>query len=425
MANTADLHIQEILPLLDFTCNDFSKEILLNILREPLSCVHDILIQQQILQGFITNLHVLQGYSYLRTDMLEVHSFLTKAGTRITKKSLTLRLLLSEKERHQTRSRFIQLVLLFHKLQASYLSRVDLKPFPGNYKMELQQMQDFFSGLHLAHYEELIREQKFSVKHITELTAIIAEKSTQGEVTTFWKRYFLFEAYLSISFGIVKHGFSFPEFNETAFSFKEVYHPLVQHPVKNSFTINDPVSLLTGPNMSGKSTLLKAIALCVYLAHLGLAVPASKAEMPFFDDIFVFIHFTDDIMSGYSHFMTQVINLKKVVMEAISNKRCFAVFDELFNGTNIEDALAISSTTIKGLSKFPGSFFLISTHLHQLKEMEEVVNEVVSTFYIDCELKDNTPVFTYELKRGWSDLKVGQLLFEKEGLNEMLDRNNP
>ena len=94
----------------------------------------------------------------------------------------------------------------------------------------------------------------------------------------------------------------------------------------------------------------------------------------------------------------------------------------MFRGTNIEDAVEISPTTIKGLTQFKNSIFFISTHLHQLKEIEEVQSQAISTYYFDCGLVDNTPIFSYQLKKGWSDLRVGQILFEKEGLNELLNK---
>ncbi len=142
--------------------------------------------------------------------------------------------------------------------------------------------------------------------------------------------------------------------------------------------------------------------------------------MPFFDCISISINLYDDILSGYSQFMSEIMNLKKVIVEAANGKRCFAVFDELFRGTNIEDAVEISSATVKGLLGFEKSFFFISTHLHQLKEIEAVKSEMAGTYYVDCDLKDGIPSFTYQLQRGWSDLRVGRILFEREGLNEML-----
>lgn len=115
--------------------------------------------------------------------------------------------------------------------------------------------------------------------------------------------------------------------------------------------------------------------------------------------------------------MTEVMNLKTVVENATNGKRCFAVFDELFSGTNVEDAFEICRTTINGLSKFKGSYFLISTHIQELKS---VSNSRISNYYIDCELIGDKPTFTYKLKKGWSDIKVGRILFDKEGLNKLL-----
>jgi len=134
--------------------------------------------------------------------------------------------------------------------------------------------------------------------------------------------------------------------------------------------------------------------------------------------ISIAIDLKDDLQSGYSHFMSEVKTLKAVVLEASRQQRCFAIFDELFRGTNVEDALAISRTTIVGLTKFTGSCFIISTHLHQLKDA--VKDERIGTHYIECSLEQGRPVFTYRLQSGWSDLKIGQIIFEQEGLNELL-----
>lgn len=424
MTGIDDLHIQdEVLPLFDYTHNNFSKDVLIEILKEQLPSKQEIMLRQATLKGFIDCSNCLKDYSYSRVDLMEVYQFLHNYSPAESINSFKVRLLLSEKLRHQTRRRYIQFVLLLHRLHTYYLKRLDLKFFPHQYKIELKSLDYFLNNFNLTYYDELIREERFKTKHIIELSKLISAQADKGEVQAFWKRYFLFEAYVSISKGILKHGFSFPTFSDKVISIHELYHPLLHHPVKNSFTTTKNVILLTGPNMSGKSTFLKAVSLCLYLGHVGLGVPASKAEMPFFDCISISINFKDDILNGYSHFMTEVINLKEVVMEAVNHKKCFAVFDELFRGTNIEDAVEISSTTIKGLTKFHNSFFFISTHLQQLKELDEVQQEIAATYYISCELKENTPIFTYQLKEGWSDLRVGRILFEKEGLNEMLNGN--
>ena len=424
MTNINDLNIEdEILSLFDFTYNLNSGQEVRDILTKPLGSESAILFRQHVLKGFIGNREILKEFSYSRFNLSDVYSFFeTFSAGSFFGLHLRRKLMFSEKERHYKRGKLIILILLFNKIHSTYLRKMDTKLFPEEYATELERLNGFFVDFDLEHYESIFRKKKkLRISHIVELTRIITEKVTNGQAASFWQRWYLFEAYLSISDGIIRHGFVFPSFKETIFSIEGLYHPLIKNPVRNDLIANRNVILLTGPNMSGKSTLLKAASLCVYLAHTGLAVPASKATIPFFTSISVAINLTDSIVSGYSHFMSEIITLKNVLTEAVRNSRCFAVFDELFRGTNIEDALEISTATIKGLTKFTNSLFIISTHLHQLKDMEEIKNGKVATYFIECELNDNIPAFTYKLKDGWSDLKLGRILFEKEGLNNILE----
>ncbi len=423
MINTGDLHIEdEILPLFDFTFNFHSGNAVREILTKPLSSKEEVHFRQQLLKGFMANDEVLKSYSFSRFNLAELYDYLgTFSAGSFSGEGLWRKLLFSDKERHQRRGKLILLFLLFNKLQTAFFSKIDTSQFPAEYAIEIKNLNDFFSDFNPGHYETIFRKKKIRIKHIVELTRVIAGKIASGQVDAFWNRWFLFEAYLSISHGIIKHGFVFPSFEEDIFSLEGLYHPLLKNPVKNDVSADKNVILLTGPNMSGKSTLLKSVSLCVYLGHTGIAVPAAKATTPFFSTISVAINLTDSIVSGYSHFMTEIITLKNVLAEAENQTRCFAVFDELFRGTNIEDALEISTATIKGLVNFPQSLFFISTHLHQLKSMEEIQSHKVATWFIDCELKGNIPEFTYKLKEGWSDVRVGRILFEKEGLYNMLE----
>lgn len=423
MTNTKDLNIEdEILPLFDFTFNLFSGQAVRDILKEPLGSEKDILFRQHILKGFAGNNEVLKEYSFNRFNLSEIYDFFeTFAAGSFTGNKLRRKLLFSEKERSQKRGRLILLILLFNNIHTNYVSKLNTKLFPAEYAAELDALNRFFSDFNLAHYQAFYnRKNKIRVGQIVELIAIIVEKINNGEAAAFWKRWFLFEAYLSINRGIARHGFVFPVFDDQVFSIKGLYHPLLKKPVSNDLTAHKNTILITGPNMSGKSTFLKAVSLCVYLGHIGLAVPAAAATLPFYSCISVSINLTDSIVSGYSHFMSEIITLKNVVEAARKGERCFAVFDELFRGTNIEDALEISTATIKGLVRFPQSLFLVSTHLHQLHDLDAIKNGTVATSYIECNLQDNIPSFTYRLKDGWSDLRLGRILFEKEGLTGML-----
>jgi DNA mismatch repair protein MutS len=422
MINTQDLHIEEeIKPLFDFTYNPYSGAEVKDLLTKTLPSKEAIFARQELLKGFIANREILKDYSYYRFNLAEIYEFLeTIFVGSVSAGNMRLKFMFSDKEREKKRGKLILLVRLFYAINTDYLSKIDTSVFPATYATELEELKKFFAAFDLERYETAFNKNKFGTKHMVELMLIITEKIGTGESAAFWKRWFLFEAYLSVSTGIATHGFVFPVFDDGHFSLNEFYHPVLKKPVKNDLTARHNVLLLTGPNMSGKSTLLKAVSICVYLAHAGLAVPASKAVMPFFSTISVAINLTDSIVSGYSHFMSEIITLKNVLIEAQTDARCFAVFDELFRGTNIEDALEISTATIKGLTHFPRSLFFISTHLHQLKDMEEIKTNKINTCFIECNLADNIPAFTYKLKEGWSDLKLGRILFEKEGLNKLL-----
>ncbi|HVM90217.1 MAG TPA: hypothetical protein VMT76_18655 [Puia sp.] len=424
--NTGDLHIpEEIKPLFDLTHNNFSSLEVSNILAQMPGSKNEVLERQHLLKGFIANHEILKDYSYYRFNLTDIYAFLDNVfiGS-VSAWKLKMKFMFSEKAREQKRGKLILMVRLFYAINKNYLAKLDLDAFPKSYSQELEGMKSFFMSFNLERYETAFNKNKFRVNHIVELMMIVMEKTANGEMAKFWKRWFLFEAYLSISNYISSKNFVFPEFDDKQFVLENFYHPVLKNPVKNDFTAETPVILVTGPNMSGKSTLLKAVSLCVYLAHAGLAVPASKAVMPFYESISVAINLSDSIVSGYSHFMSEVMTLKNVLIDARKGYKCFAVFDELFRGTNIEDALEISTTTIKGLNKFPGSLFLISTHLHQLREIDEIRTNKVTTCSIDCMLRNEVPVFTYKLRNGWNDLKLGRVLFEKEGLDRILNDNN-
>ncbi len=420
-----DLNITtDILELFNYTLNDDARGELKNLLTHPPATREGILLRQNIQKGFLENIAVFENYSYSRIDFRQVYIFMkTFHEKEQLPKRLKLKLKFSKKKHYEYRGRCVQLIILYHRLYNNYTKRLVTAAFPESYKSDIRLIDDFFNSFRLDYYENLIRENKFRIKHIVQIIKHITEKKRKQEIEPFLEAYTLFEAYVSAAQGIYRYKFSFPEITEKEMSLSGFYHPVLKNPVKNSFSAQSNVILITGPNMSGKSTLLKAISLCIYLGNAGFAIPAAAGKLPKYDNVSVFINLNDDLQSGYSHFMTEVINLKKVVTEAVTEGPYFAVFDELFRGTNIEDALEISRTTLKGLLNFKNSLFFVSSHLHQLTEMEEIQNGSISTYYVDCNLHENTPAFTYSLKPGWSDIKIGRILFEKEGLNEMLKIN--
>jgi DNA mismatch repair protein MutS len=420
-ANVTDLEIEkQLLPIFDTTGNAYAQRALINVLMQLPDTKEGVYERQELLQTFIDYGYVDTAITYSRQDFEEVHAF-----TRVNDKYYYfdnhkviagIQLLWRRRYRHAMRSQLAQLVLFMELLQV-YFEDIDPEVFPPVFGERVAALKEYLSMFRAGEIADRIRQDQFGLRDQLFLLNI-KRKTDENTVIWHWETFYAYEAWLSMAKGIAKRGLVFPEFTDSGFQMKDFYHPALRQPVKNDLETNGTVMLLTGPNMSGKSTLLKSIGICVYLAHAGLGVPASACRLPYFDSITVVINLSDDLKNGYSHFMMEVQHLKNVVVEAHAGKRCFAVFDELFRGTNVDDALDISQQTISGLEHFSGSFFVISTHLYQLQPLLKEVN----AWYIDCILKDHIPQFLYRLRVGWSDLKMGRIIFEKEGLPALLQR---
>lgn len=245
-----------------------------------------------------------------------------------------------------------------------------------------------------------------------------------GNFDLFWDFFYMFDVYSSIAKGIKLNNLVFPQFNsENAFTLENFYHLDLKNAVKNTLEIkNKNIIVFTGANMSGKSTTMKSISIIVLLAHLGIAVPAEYCNIPFYDSIFLHFSVNDNLKEGYSHFAQEIMNVKSVLLE-LKSKNCFVIFDEIFSGTNINDAAQITVNTVNGLTKFKNSLFIFSTHLN-LIENHLSENRNVLLLNLECFVKNNEMSFTYKLKEGWSRLEIGKLLFDQYGLNELLNPQN-
>ncbi len=422
--DSKDLHLEEdVLPIFDYTHNTFARETLRNMLLVKLPGQEDITARQQIIQAIIANRNILSQYGYSSVDLKEVHAFLLSGNissqtVRYSRFSLSMHL--SRTERDKCKAKIIQAILLLDRLYTRYFSQIDISVFPIFYQQQLKAINNFLLSFNLHKYATIIRERSLNIRQLYQLLNHIAENHKSGETSSFWNRFFQFEALLSVSHACIRHSFTFAHLIEGPISLHGFYHPSLRNPVPNSFHAKNNILLLTGPNMSGKSTLLKAIGLCIYLAHIGFPVPAASCSTPYFSKIMICLHHQDDMHAGYSHFLSDVMRLKMLLEELRRGHHCFAVFDELFNGTTSEDALEILETTLKGLSKYKDSYFIFATHLHALKNSETVRLVKIDQYFLECSFTNQIPHFTYQVKQGWSDLKIGKILFEQAGLNHLL-----
>jgi len=216
-----------------------------------------------------------------------------------------------------------------------------------------------------------------------------------------------------------------PEFLETEnplVKIRGLYHLLVQQPVAYDVEM-DPESnfiFLTGANMAGKSTFIKSVGSAIFLAHLGMGVPAKKMELSIFDGILSNINVVDNLVKGESYFFNEVQRIRNTILQINNKKKWLVLIDELFKGTNVQDAMKCSTTVIHGLLKIKSSLFILSTHLYEIgEELKRFPN--ISFKYFETGIREGQLIFPYLLKEGISNDRLGYLILEKEKVVELLD----
>ena len=200
-------------------------------------------------------------------------------------------------------------------------------------------------------------------------------------------------------------------------------HLMLTKPVSYNITLNKDKNFifLTGANMAGKSTLIKGLGLSVYLAHIGMGVPAEKMELTLFDGILSNINVEDNIIKGESYFFNEVKRIRETLLRISDGKSWLVLIDELFKGTNIQDAMKCSEAVISGLVKFKNVLFILSTHLYEIGEDLKQYPSI-SFKYFETTLKQDELHFSYQLKEGISNDRMGFLILKKEGVLSLLNQ---
>ncbi len=232
------------------------------------------------------------------------------------------------------------------------------------------------------------------------------------------------DAYLSLAKATEKFNFHFPKFiesNEPLMHATALYHPLLKNPVGYEFDLNlkNNFLFLTGANMAGKSTFIKATGIAVYLAHVGMSVPANALEISYFDGLLSNIQIVDNVLKNESFFYNEVQRIKSTIIKVNDQKKWLILIDELFKGTNIHDAMKCSVTVIDGLQKKRNGLFILSTHLYEIGEQLSQ-NKNIQFKYFETAIVNNEMEFSFQLKEGISDDRLGYMILEKEGVVKLL-----
>lgn len=234
------------------------------------------------------------------------------------------------------------------------------------------------------------------------------------------------DAWYSMAVAVKTYGLSFPEFAEQETPLVEargLYHLLLAHPVAYDLRM-DPDNnflFLTGANMAGKSTLIKALGTAVFLAHIGMGVPALGMRLTLFHGLISNINVMDNIARGESYFFNEVQRIKHTIEKINDGRKWLVLIDELFKGTNVEDAMKCSLTVIRGLLKIRQSLFILSTHLYEIgAELKNYPN--ISFRYFETHIENDQLQFSYQLREGISNDRIGYVILRREKVVEMLEK---
>ena len=204
-------------------------------------------------------------------------------------------------------------------------------------------------------------------------------------------------------------------------------HPVVERVSKSEYVANDCMMsetdntmLITGPNMSGKSTYMRQLAIIIIMAQMGSFVPCKYCKLPIFDKIFTRIGASDDLVSGESTFMVEMLEAKNAICNATSNS--LILFDELGRGTATYDGMSIAQAILEYVNNYIKCKTLFSTHYHELTDLA-YKNTGIKNIHVEAIEKDGKVTFLHKIKDGAVDKSYGIHVAKLAGLpNDVLSR---
>ena len=205
-------------------------------------------------------------------------------------------------------------------------------------------------------------------------------------------------------------GYIRPVFDMTQLEVIDGLHPILSRSMKENYVSNDckldsgEIMIITGPNMGGKSTYMRQLALISIMAQVGCYVPAKSAKLTIFDQIFTRIGASDDILSGQSTFMVEMNEANNALSNATD--KSLIIFDEIGRGTSTYDGMALASAMIEYIHYNIHAKTLFSTHYHELTRLEDNIENIVNYHTLIHEENDEVK-FLYKVTKGKADKSYG------------------
>ena len=237
------------------------------------------------------------------------------------------------------------------------------------------------------------------------------------------------DVFSSLALAAERNNYVRPKINESGkIDIRDGRHPVVEQMIPNgTFICNDTllddkkqrVSIITGPNMAGKSTYMRQAALIVLMAQIGSFVPASGADIGLVDRIFTRVGASDDLASGQSTFMVEMTEVANILRNATS--KSLLILDEIGRGTSTFDGLSIAWAVVEYISdsKLLGAKTLFATHYHELTELEGKIDNV-NNYCIAVKEKGDDIVFLRKIVKGGADKSYGIQVAKLAGVPDLV-----
>ena len=218
-----------------------------------------------------------------------------------------------------------------------------------------------------------------------------------------------------------------PEITEDEICIKESRHPVVEKVINAEFVTNDIIMdkktnilLITGPNMAGKSTYMRQMAIIAIMMQIGCFVPASSAKLPIFDAIYTRIGASDDLVSGESTFMVEMMEAGNAITSATD--KSLILFDELGRGTSTFDGMALAQAIIEYIHQNIKAKTFFSTHYHELTDLNETLKHL-KNIHVSAYEEDGKITFLHKIKEGPASKSYGIHVAKLAKLpNEVINR---
>jgi len=230
------------------------------------------------------------------------------------------------------------------------------------------------------------------------------------------------EALWSLGAATIEHGWHYPQPSATLRAVGLVHPFLGARAVANDMQLGEDVRvcLVTGPNMAGKSTFLKALSIAVLLAHAGCGVPATSMEFRVVTTVFSSININDNLDAGESFYLAEVRRIAALARALRDRGAAVAVIDEPFRGTNAHDAAEATLAVITHLANHPSAIVFVASHLGEIAPAL-VDNPRIAFFHFAADVRADAPCFDYRIREGVSTQRLGMTLLRQERVLELLN----